>query len=50
MVRRRLTPLLLSALILTALAIPAPAQPAPDAATMAAYRTKLAAWERVHGP
>ncbi|MGN6572831.1 MAG: hypothetical protein ACTHLO_15595 [Pseudolabrys sp.] len=49
MVRRRLTPLLLSALILTA-ATAAPAQTVPDEAAMAAYRSRLAAWERVHGP
>ena len=51
MVRRRLTPILLSAaLILTAWVAAAPAQTVPDEATMAAYRAKLAAWERVHGP
>jgi len=48
MVRRRLTPLLLIAASLTAAT--ALAQTVPDAATMAAYRAKLAAWERVHGP
>lgn len=50
MVRRRLTPLLfLVAATLTATAA-ALAQSAPDEAAMAAYRAKLAAWERVHGP
>ena len=48
MVRRRLTPLLLSALIFTA-AAPALAQNAPDESAMTAYRARLAAWERVHG-
>ena len=50
MVRRRLTPILLCALFVTAVATSASAQTAPDAAAMAAYRAKLAAWERVHGP
>src|SRR5690242_7383719 len=48
MVRRRLTPLLLSALLFAA-AASALAQSAPDEAAMAAYRAKLAQWERVHG-
>jgi len=48
MVRRRLTPLLLTALIFTA-AAPALAQNAPDESVMTAYRAKLAAWEHVHG-
>jgi hypothetical protein len=49
MVRRLLTPLLLFAVALFA-ATPALAQNAPDEAAMAAYRARLAAWERVHGP
>lgn len=49
MVRRRLTPLLAAALLFTAAAA-APAQSGPDAAAMAAYRAKLEAWEKAHGP
>jgi hypothetical protein len=48
MVRLRPKFFLLLAAMLTATA--ALAQPAPDEAAMAAYRAKLAAWERVHGP
>jgi hypothetical protein len=49
MVRRRLTPLLAAAVLFTAAAA-APAQSGPDGATMAAYRAKLEAWEKAHGP
>jgi len=48
MVRRRLTPLLATALLFAA-AASALAQGGPDEAAIAAYRAKLAAWERVHG-